>query len=407
MDDGSIWEFGTFDILNTGNFRSEVFPAPFPGPPALFLSPQTANGWDPYTARARNVTTDGFRVTLYEEQALMDGHGWEDLGYLAIYTPDRSGSITVAGADVPYLLQTPKLTDDFAPILSWTVKVGEEQSKDSETIHVAETVEILALGSHLFGQDVSTLGGDVHTLRRQDPETSVAMEWGTIDDVDSKWMRVPLAKSYANPVVIAKIASGRDMEPGVVRLRNIGNDSFEVRFEEWSYLDGVHSGERVFAGVWENVALTAPFAGAPAVFASVQTRVNTTPVATRVNQRTSVGFRIAMQEEEASIADGRAAENVGWIAVEMGTGVTAGGRRIEVLMGSAHDEYSTIQFTPSTARAFRTVVADMASALGWNPATIRHDSLGRDSVDLLVQEEQSKDEEVDHLAEDVCLFVAE
>ena len=37
--------------------------------------------------RARNVTADGFRVTLYEEQALMDGHGWEELGYLAIYSP--------------------------------------------------------------------------------------------------------------------------------------------------------------------------------------------------------------------------------------------------------------------------------------------------------------------------------
>ena len=261
------------------------------------------------------------------------------------------------------------------------------------------------------------------------------MEWGTIDDVDGKWMRVPLAKSYANPVVIAKIASSRDMEPGVVRLRNIGNDSFEVRFEEWSYLDGVHSGERVFyivaekgqhdlgglmveagtvntgallnTGAWENVALTAPFVGAPAVFASVQTRVNTTPVTTRVNQRTSVGFRVALQEEEASIADGRAAESVGWIAVDMGTGVTADGCLIEVLMGTAYDEYSTVQFTPSTARAFRTVVADMASAFGWNTATVRHDNLGRDKVDLLVQEEQSKDDEMDHLDEDVCLFVAE
>jgi len=169
----------------------------------------------------------------------------------------------------------------------------------------------------------------------------------------------------------------------------------------------VVTGALLNAGAWEDVALTAPFVGAPAVFASVQTRESTAPVATRVNQRTSVGFRIAMQEEEASTADGRAAESVGWIAMDKGTGVTAGGRLIEVLMGTAYDEYSTIQFTPSTARAFRTVVADMAGVAGGNPATVRHDNLSRNRVDLLVQEEQSKDEEMDHLHEAVCLFVAE
>ena len=128
---------------------------------------------------------------------------------------------------------------------------------------------------------------------------------------------------------------------------------------------------------------------------------------TRISRRRAASFRVALQEEEAAIADGRAPESVGWIAVEMGTGVTSGGRGIEILATSADDEYSTTHFTSSTTRAFRTVVADMANAIGWDPATIRHDNLAKDAIDLLVQEETSMDPETNHTAEGICLFVAE
>jgi hypothetical protein len=365
---------------------------------------------------------------------LTDGHGWETVGYLAI-SSNGSGSIPVAGAEVPYLLQRPEIGTRFAPVLSWTVRTQEEQSQDLEWAHPKESVDILALGRHLFGQDVSSVGEEVHTLRRLDPEPTVAMEWGTVDDVGGDWVRVPLAKSYDDPVVVAKIASSRDMEPGTVRVRNVGNDFFEVRFEEWSYLDGVHSGERIFyivaekgrhqlagleveagalvtdamlnARAWETVALTAPFVEPPAVFTSVQSQTEDTPVTTRIFGRRADRFHVALQEEEAAAADGRLSESVGWIAVEMGTGVTAGGRGIEILATSADHEYSTTHFASSTTRAFRTVVADMADSVGWDPATVRHDKLVRNAVDLVVQEETSMDPETYHIGEDICLFVAE
>jgi len=436
MPDGSIWEFGTFDIMINGDFRLQRFPTPFPDAPALFLAAQTMNYSDPFVPRARDVASDGFLVSLFEEEALMNGHAPEIVGYLAIHNPaGLAGSVPVGGVDLPYLLQPSRIGHDFTPVLSWTVKAHEEQSLDDETTHLKENVDILALGNHIFGQDVSVRGPDVHTLRRLDPESSVAMEWGNVDGVGDKWITVPLAKRYDDPVVVAKLASSRDMDPGTVRVRNIGNDSFEVRFEEWSYLDGVHSGEQIFymvaekgqhelagltveagsvvtdatfnAGVWQRVDLTAPFVDAPALFTSVQTQVDSAPVTTRINRRTSIGFRVALQEEEASIVDARAAESVGWIAVEMGTGVSADGRLIEILSSTAGDEYSTTQFTPSTARAYRTVVADMANIHGGDPATIRHAALSRNRVSLVVQEETSMDAETNHVDEEVCLFVAE
>jgi len=435
MDDGSIWEFGKVDVLNTGHFRSETFSEPFPGTPALFLSGQSALGPDPYTARARNVTAEGFQLTLFEEEALMNGHGWEDVGYLAIYSPDGQGTIEMNGAELPYLIRSAMVNERFAPVLSWNLKIDEEQSVDLETLHIKEQIAVMALGRHLFAQDVSGLGMDTFTLRRLDPVDSAEMEWGTVEGVGDGWIRVPLAKTYSNPVVVAKIASNNDTDPGALRVREVSSGSFEVRFEEWSYLDGAHSGERVFyivaeagahdlgglaveagtvassgtvaGGEWASIDLTAPFVGTPGVFASVQTQTATAPAITRMEHRGPTGFRLGLQEEEGSLADGRAAESLGWIAVEMGRGETPSGRVIDVFAREIGTGFRELHLSPNESRLFRTVVADVATTRELDPVSVRHGKLSRNRIEVLLQEEQSLDAEMLHANEEVCFFVAE
>jgi hypothetical protein len=435
MDDGSIWEFGTRDVWNTGRFRNETFLAPFPGTPVVFVSGQSAVGQDPYTARARNVTPEGFQVTLFEEEGLMNGHGWEDVGYMAVYSPTGQGTIEVKGEEIPYLIQSATMRDLFTPMMSWNLKIAEEQSVDLETAHIKEQVVGMAIGPHLFAQDLSGLGLDTFTLRRLDPIESAEIEWGTVDGVGDSWIRVPLAKSYSNPVVVAKVASSNDMDPGAIRLRGVSSGSFEMRFEEWSYLDGPHGGERVFymvaeagqhdlgglvveagtvisngtvaGGEWAAIDLKAPFVGEPGVFASMQTQEATAPAVTRIEHRAPAGFRLGLQEEEGSLADGRAAETLGWIAVEMGRGETPSGRVIEVFARDIGDVAREVHLTPNDARMFRTVVADIASTRELDPANLRHEKLSRNRIQVLVHEEQSLDVEMTHVPEEVCFFVAD
>ena len=434
MDDGSIWEFGKVDVVTTGQFRSETFSEPFPGTPVVFVSGQSAVGRDPYTARTRNVTPEGFQVTLFEEEALMNGHVWEDVGYLAVYSPGGQGTIAVNGVEIPYLIQSVTMKDLFTPVMSWNLKVDEEQSVDLETAHVKEQVVAMAVGRHLFAQDQSGLGMDTFTLRRLDPVDSAEMEWGTVEGVGDGWIRVPLAKAYSNPVVVAKVASSNEMDPGTLRLRGVSSGSFEVRFKEWSYLDGAHAGERIFYmvaetgqhdlgglaveagtvassgtvvdGEWASIDLTAPFVGEPGVFAALQTQAATAPAITRIEHRGPTGFRLGLQEEEGSLADGRAAETLGWIAVEMGRGETPSGRLIDVFARRIGYAYHQVYLSLTESRLFRTVVADVASTRELDPVSLRHDKLSKTWIHVVLQEEQSLDTEVTHVREDVCFFVA-
>ena len=67
---------------------------------------------------------------------------------------------------------------------------------------------------------------------------------------------------------------------------------------------------------------------------------------------------------------------------------------------------STIFFNP-VARRFPVLVGDISSTIGDNPVFLRYQSLTANSVQLFLQEEQSFDDEMSHVLEDVSLFVAE
>ena len=256
------------------------------------------------------------------------------------------------------------------------------------------------------------------------------MEWGALDDVDGKLdpgaAGQELYESRGGREDRLESRHGARRGPAPQHRKRLLRGSLS---RSGAISTASHSGERVFyivaekgqhdlgglmveagtvftgalfnAGAWENVALTAPFVGIPGVFASVQTRESdTTPVTTRIlNHRTVRRF------------PGRDAGRRGQHRGRQGgreRGMDRGGdgnrldRRagamIEILTGTADDEFSTTQFTPSTARAFRTVVAEHGERIARmeHPATVRHANLGRDQIDLLVQEEQSKDDEMGH-----------
>ncbi len=172
MPDGSVWEAGTFSLDGTGAFKSVSFAQSFAGAPKLFLSVQTNNGAQAVTVRAKDVTAEGFAAALYEEEALMDGHIPETVGYLAVYQPSASGSVDIGGVTTGYRTGSAQVGSDLTAVLgTYALKLAEEQSKDNETDHPAESVDLLEVGDSLFAQDVSSTGIDTCTLRRDDTDT--------------------------------------------------------------------------------------------------------------------------------------------------------------------------------------------------------------------------------------------
>ena len=444
MPDGSIWEAGTFPLGGTGLFQTESFSEAFPGRPALFLTGQTFRGLAAVIVRARNVTATGFDAAQFEQESQMgSGHSTEEVGYLAVYSTAGSGSVpllggpTAAGAEVralPYLVRFPTVNQRFTPVLGWTLKVEEEKSQDAERVHAGETLAVLALGTQLFAQDVSTNDPDTAALRRLVPAFGAPLEWGTVDGVTDAWTTVPLARHYLNPVVVARPVSARGPDPGVIRLRNVTGNAFDLRYQEWNYLGGTHSTEeRVFymvaeagshdldgllveAGTldtdrllgdgFETVGFAAAFADRPAVFSAVQTDAGGDTVTTRLADVTALGFSVTMQEEEAGVGV-QESETLGWIAIERGATTTTDGRDIVVFDGTVRSLATTIPFGQRFNRPFPVLLGDIATTRGSDPVFLRYRNLTPRSVQLFLQEEQSFDAETSHGTERISIFVAE
>jgi len=169
LGDGSTWELGTFN-LGGDTPASVAFSSAFPGTPTLFLGLQTQADTTPAVVRASVLGNSGFTATLQEEEASVAVHGQEQVGYLAVYPADAAGTLPI-GAGLPYALVSPPLSLDEQPVVigKTDLRVQEETSKDAETDHAPETVNVLRLGADgedLLAQDVSLNDADTAALRQ-------------------------------------------------------------------------------------------------------------------------------------------------------------------------------------------------------------------------------------------------
>ncbi|MFC1685372.1 hypothetical protein ACFL0R_07910 [Pseudomonadota bacterium] len=172
---------------------------------------------------------------------------------------------------------------------------------------------------------------------------NAAMQNIAMGDVlaDGAWSPIPINSAFGDPVVILSPPSYQDAEPGVGRVRRqSGPDRFEVRYQEWDYLDGAHALERfsylileqgryalvdgaelevgVFdqdnTGVWAAQQFSRSFVGAPKVFLTIQTSNDSEAVTVRARNVSASGFESALFEQEM-LMDGHAVETVGYLAI--------------------------------------------------------------------------------------------
>ena len=285
----------------------------------------------------------------------------------------------------------------------------EEQSLNEETGHGLETIGFLAL------QEGDIIG------------TTFIGEAGQVSDVGRPWQTITLERDYINPVVILSPNTFNESDPGVVRARNLTNNSFELHFEEWNYLDLNHAGETVSYLVFEsgthrlpdgtiiearNSIIDSDFSSVsfnhdhdttPLVFAQVASDNGPATVTTRLNSITADGFDVRVQEEEASATQRHVDETVSWIAIQPSSG-NSNGVFYQALNGgdinhNAEEVLFTNFFDDPPA-----VFADLQTYNGNQTATVRQTETSATGVSLFVEEEQSFDNETGHAREDIGIF---
>lgn len=439
LADGTTWEAGRFVLRGPRAFRWTRFQSRFPGRPAVFLTVQTSNGDAPVAVRARAVDEGGFEAALFPEEGHSGEVPPETVGYVAIHSERGSGRLAEGSGDVPFLLRRVPAVAGSAAFLGSVLRIEEEQSFDEETEHTQEALDVLALGPHLFAQDVSTRGFNAMSLRRLPPPEDAGFEWGTIPAVDDRWHTVPFGRAFEDPVLVVGSPGASEDDPPVVRVRDLGPRGFEVTLDEWIYLDGAHGGEPLRYMVAERgvhavgggagllleassvetgallrdggtgVPITAPFDAPPAIFAGIASRRGGQPVVPRVYALSPSGFRVALQEEEA-LADGHVPERVDWIALRTGSTAAAPGRRVRVGLAEVDGYWNRVHASdPSEPGALDplTALATADGVHGDNPIQVRVVQPHRGRVWVRLQEERSLDPEVDHLTEEVAVFLGE
>ncbi|MBK8564216.1 MAG: hypothetical protein IPN76_12975 [Saprospiraceae bacterium] len=226
------------------------FPVPFAAAPLVFAQVASNEDTTAVAVQVRYVTNAGFQVRLAEEEIADRQHLGERISWMAIEAGSLGGSTQLqAGllnavnhnvqtlnfpavfAAKPAFFAFPQTTNEADPASIRTsagnetgisLWLQEEQSGDAETNHLNEKTAWLALDSNgnLYDTDGSFIG-----------------ENGSVV-VNHEWVTVNLSHLYTKPVVILGSLPSGEANAATIRVRNVTANSFEVRVQEWGYLDG-------------------------------------------------------------------------------------------------------------------------------------------------------------------------
>ncbi|MGK7956709.1 MAG: Calx-beta domain-containing protein [Crocosphaera sp.] len=268
----------------------------------------------------------------------------------------------------------------------------------------------------------------------------VIAEVGEVTNLNHQSQTIVLDHNFINPVVFAQPLSRNNADPSIVRITDIQSNSFSVQLQEPTLINGQsHAGTHpresfsflvVEQGVWElsdgsilevgNVTTDAitssnwetidfhhDFTDTPVVLTQVQTDNDATFVRTRQNNATNNGFDVALEEEEAYRLSGHGSETVAWLAISPGQGDWDGNQFMAGNTGNnVTHKWHTLKFgnTFTNAPKFLGNIASFDSA---DPSGLRYRNLTTGRVQIMVEEDTSKDREMKHTTEDINFFAIE
>ena len=249
--------------------------------------------------------------------------------------------------------------------------------------------------------------------------------------IDGEFQRFQFGQSFVNPVVIAGPISTNGGQAATVRIQNVTATGFDIRAEEYDYLDQIHVDETVSilvleagvhelddgtviqAGVLDTVNqgleranFSESFDVLPVVLAQVTTRNGGSTVTPRLQDVNRNGFSVKLQEQQA--ADNQHAfENVSYVAIERGVG-DAGNLAFDARVTGV--EVSHLNREIAFRNDFDSAPAlfgNIQTTNGGDPVALRYRSVDSNSAVVFAQEEQSADSEIFHVPERVGLLSIE
>lgn len=291
--------------------------------------------------------------------------------------------------------------------------------KDSKGLTNSITTPIIVTSTSQTNQPTQT--PETGTGTATTSPSAFNIEVGEVS-INQNWVKVLFDTTFSQPIVVAGPPTVTGSDPVLVRLRNIDQRGFEVRLQEWDYLDGNHANETFSYIVMEKGTFTlnngarveaGSFSGSSS-FAKInlQQAYNFTPVilsqVITENDRAAVTGRIAnvnqssfsyMLQEQEKNSTSHSTETIGYIAWEPGKGEMD---NMVFEAGTTSDNINANWNDITFATAFPDqplFIADMQITDGSDTAALRMQNLSRTKTQLKIEEEQSSDTEIGHTSE--------
>ncbi len=237
-------------------WKKIAFPIKFNQVPLVFSQVVTTEEATPIVVRLRNISTTHFDMKIQEEEGQNLEHAREHIAWIAMEAGTQvrdyklvaglmnandswsTLNFNTAFNDIPLIFTDMQSATERDPAISGInnlqvngvdIKIEEEISADAELDHDFEAVGFLAIG------DIGNI---------TDERGDIIGEVGQVD-VDQNWTRVLMNNKYHNPVIIARALTKNDNEPFTVRVNQNHAGSFNIQIQEWSYLDGTHTPEKI------------------------------------------------------------------------------------------------------------------------------------------------------------------
>jgi len=433
------YEIAATDDQITNNSFATNYSNRFIEIPMILAAMQTTDGADTAVLRINNNTIEGMSMFVSEEQSKDSetAHTTERGGYIAIapYNPlgDPDGD-TLTTTDEENVYNThPGLADTDNDGMDDGTEIHFWQEHGSSWDSDIDNDGLINLLDQDADNDGMADGSEVAAgFDPADPTSFPGfpiMEAGEVD-VDSDWVHVNFTHSFANPVVIARMVSKNGSAPCVVRIDNITGNGFDLRIQEYDYLDDSHvveqvsymimeaghytlaDGTQVEAGIfstnaastYDNHSFNQQFTLTPVIITSIASVNETDTVTARIRNIDLNGFDVKLQEQELN-ARNHINESLAYIAWEPSSGNENGIRyEVDRSGNTVTHATSTLEYTANfSSRPL--LYTDMQTTDGGDTASLRTVSNEANSLQVMVEEEQSKGDEVAHTTE-VAGFIA-
>jgi PKD repeat protein len=385
--------------------------------PVFLAEMQTFNGGDPANIRWRHKTQAGVDVRVAEEESLRKGFRYrpESVGYM-LFSTDVDGDGLLSRDEMALYGTNPSLADtdddgirDGDEVAYWGAAWALDYDNDGfiNLLDPDSDGDGYLDGLELYyGSDP----GDPRSI----PLLSDLLLVGEVV-VDHTWQAVSFRVPFLDPVVIVGAFGHKDKEPGVIQLRNVTSRGFDIRVQEWDYLDGVHvqetvgylvmergshrlsDGTQVEAGGFtidrtagfETILFKQSFKTVPVVFTAVTPKeAGTKAVTGRVQNIDIKSFQYRLQEQQRNTPT-TAQETVSYLAWEPSMG-TVDEIQFEVdrTREVVQNQFQSILYLSkfSTVPVF---LAEMQTFNGAEPSNVRWRNKKRTEVEVRVSEEQS------------------